>query len=227
MDGQLEVITLSLARGVKQLVQGTWQTVVEVMAARRTQQGLGNSSFYTANFAMYTVEDGEVILYLGGREANPILANLDEACRQLVQKRDYIVPEVAAQAVRDSVESGYTLRVEMQDLELKTDKNGFSYFSIETDDYDRLNPTQRAVAERIYDTDDNFVANMQMLADTRIPCVKVYVLNPEYVAEHAQENDVVRACFLDDYYNSCYFIAYDWAVHTNNTLLGVRVPPPE
>ncbi|MBI5389965.1 hypothetical protein HZB02_00575 [Candidatus Woesearchaeota archaeon] len=65
MEQTLETITGNLADGFSQLVPETWQPSAEICKERITNPELRKRSFYTANFGMYRVEDGEAVLYFG------------------------------------------------------------------------------------------------------------------------------------------------------------------
>ena len=66
----LENIVGTLLQSVQQTESGTWRTSAEIMTERRTNTDLRRQWFWTANFALYRVEDGEAVLYFGGRESN-------------------------------------------------------------------------------------------------------------------------------------------------------------
>lgn len=70
-----------LAEASKQLDPATIQIqhAREITAERRTNRDLRNQWFWTADFPMYTVEDGEAVLYFAGRDNNLIFKNIDEA----------------------------------------------------------------------------------------------------------------------------------------------------
>lgn len=204
----LETITSSLAEGYKQLKPGTFRTSAELTTARRTNEDLRDRWFYSANFSMYEIEDGEAVFYFGGREKNPILDNIDEACEQLIKKGNYQVRARDRKAVLDSVDSGQTLRFVLSELALKEDtfNSEFDFFEIDTEDCDRLNPSQRALAEGIYDRGDAFVENMKMFKDAGISKTRVYVLNPDYVNRHMGNDEVARASGITGInYNSIFF----------------------
>jgi hypothetical protein len=219
---QLETITATLADGFKQLEPDTFQTSAELTTARRTKEELRNRWFFTANFTLYDVEDDDAVLYFGGREANPILNNIDDACNELINKRNYRVPEEDKQAVIKSVESGQTLRVKLSDLNLKGNEQEFRYVEIDTKKYDDLNDAQRAFAEKVYDGGDNFVQNMKMLRYERVRKTRIYVLSSDYVKEKVTSgNPVARAGWLYNVNGNSCFVAYDRLVNGYDSLRGV------
>ena len=219
---ELETITAALAEGYKQLEPESFRTSAELTTERRTNKELRKQWYYTSNFGMYDVEEGKAILYFGGREANPVLANIDEACRQLINEGNYKVTDPEKQAVVDSVKSGHTLRVKLSDLDLKRYDNEFSFFEINTDNYANLNESQRALAEKVYGSGDDFIENMKMLSEAGISNTRIYVLNQDYVKEHVKEGAVGRVGWLGGFVGSSNFSAVGRDVDNGNGLRGVR-----
>jgi len=219
---ELETIVAPLAAGYKQLETDSFQTSAELTTERRTNEALRNQGFYTANFSMYTVKEGKEYLYFGGIEANPILGNIDEACRQLINNQNYKLDAAKKQAVLDSAESGLTLKIRLAELKLQRVTDEYGYFEIDTENYDRLNPSQRALAERVYGQGDNFIENMEMIRNEgKIKQTRIYTLMPGYVKKNAKDSPITRAGLLiDSYYNSN-FIAIYRSVSCDNSLRGV------
>lgn len=198
--------------------EGTIRTSAELMTERRTNYALRNQCFWTANFALYRVEDGEVVLYFGGREHNPIFNNIKEAIRQLIGNRDYRPSQMDVQAVIDSVETGQTLRVRLSDLELKPSNDEAYCFEIDSLNYDRiLNDSQRRLAESIYGQGNGFVENMRMLAEAGKPKTWVYILNPAHVKGNEA---IVMACRLNEFGYDSDFFAY--CCNVENATIGLR-----
>ena len=125
---ELETITNSLAAGYKQLEPASFQTSAKLTTERRTNKALRNRWFYTANFSVYAIKEGKEILYFGGRPANPILGNIDEACQQLISNNNYRVNTAEMEAIKEAEKSGLVLRLEMDKLGLKKINEEFSYF---------------------------------------------------------------------------------------------------
>ena len=219
----------TLAELYPQFKEGTWQTSAEITNDRRTlkdeekKQELKDTYFYTANFGMYTIEDNDEFLYFGGREANPIFDNIGEATTQLLENQNYKPSEEGIKAVVASVQSGATLKVKLSDLELKGDNEEWRYFEINTADYDSLNKSQRALAERVYGQGNDFVENMKMLNEEDISTAKIYVLNPEYVKKNIEAGKALaRACWLYNFGGISSFDANGRSVdNANNSLRGV------
>jgi hypothetical protein len=232
---KLETIgTFAFANGFKQLMPGSFQTSAELTTERRTDVELRDDFFYTANFGVYLVEDDQVVLYFGGREANPILKNIDEACRQLINTKNYRVSKKEMDAVLDSVESGYTLRVVLSDLDLQKYLNDrFRKFEVPTYNmdgnkdpagYELFNESQRSLAERVYGTGDDFIENMEMLNHAGISLTEIVVLSPEYVIENTKNSPIARpGTWLLGFDKNSAFALGDSFVHMVLNLRGVKL----
>lgn len=202
----------------QELDPATIQHSDEIMKDRQDDEDLRGKWFYTADHALYRVEDDEAVLYLGREETNPIFKNIKEATEQLINEGNYI-PE--KEDIEDVVNAESTLRVKISDLELEGDGE-YGYFEIDTKNYDKLNDSQRAFAERVYGEGKDFEKSMKMLKKADISTTRIYVLNSDYVKDNAKEGGVLsRACWLgsfDDYFN---FVADDRNVDDNDWLRGV------
>ena len=221
----LENVVGTLLRSVQRTVPGTWQTSAEITTERRTNTDLRRQWFWVANFALYRVEDGEAVLYFGGREANVIFDNIEEATSQLIKTGNYVPKKEGIDAVVASVKSGSTLRVKLSELKLNRVNDEFSYFEIDTSRYDELNAAQRLFAERVYGPGNDFVENMGMLAKAPIGKTRIYVLNPDYVeSKVVGDGAVARACWLNLFNNFSNVYASDRNVgYTNVALRAVRL----
>ena len=96
--------------------------------------------------------------------------------------------------------------------------------------YNLLNPTERALAERVYGAGQAFVDAMNMFAEAGIQEARIYILNPEYVPrklEEVQKQDsnvggLGRASGLNGFDNNSYFCALDRLVLFRGAVRGVR-----
>lgn len=174
----------------------TIQHSSEICIDRIDDTSLRDKWFWTAEGAVYTIEDGEVILYLTDRESNPILKNIKEATDQLIQNHNYIPKQEDLEA---AINSANTLRIKLSDLKLKRENNEYSYFEINAKKYNELNEVQRAFAERVFGEEDKFKEYMKILNDEGKETTRIYVLNPDYVKDKIKENKaeaLARACRL-------------------------------
>lgn len=222
----LEIVTgNSLYECIQQIVPGTALTSAELTTKRRDNVKLRHQMFWIANFALYRMED-EPILYFGGREANPLFNNIEEAVKQLKINDDYVPTKSEFAAILESVESGSTFRVKQSELGLK----GPSYDNEDCTDFivnrenthtpNNLNPSQHSLVERIYGSGDNYVKNMEMIVQCPFSTV-VAVVNPNYVRKHAGETGLVRACALS-YFGNTFSALIAGIDRCDGALLGVR-----
>ncbi len=187
----LESITGRLAETYPQLDPNTIQHSAEITNDRRTNSDLRNQWFWTADFPMYAME-GEAVLYLAPREHNLAFKNLPEAVKQIRQNGNYKPSQEDVASVVESAKSGQTLRVKLSDLRLEEDNDEWCHFNIDTENYDSLNASERALAERAYGQGDDFAKNMKMLNKAGIKTTRFYVLNPNYVEENVEDGAISR-----------------------------------
>jgi len=227
LEQKLENRVGSLAQVVPLFKLGTARTSAEITQERVAEQKaetkqrkrdrtLRDKLFYPNNFAMYTVEGGDSFLYLGGRTANLIFDNVQEASQQLVKTGNYTPNRESIDAVVASVNSGETVRVNVADLKLKKETAEYGYFEIDTTSYATLNDEQKKVAAVGYgsmeqrkvaggETSD-FDEAMAMLRSEGISTTRVYVLHPNCVNKNVKKDSAIaRACWLDDTVNDSSF----------------------
>ncbi len=219
----LENVVGHLKEGYKQLQPGTMLHVDQLMNERRSNADLCNQWFYTA--------DGEVYLLDGAlktpalaitREAhNPILQNIDDAFEQLAKKQNYHPSQTDIQQALVAPE---TVLIALPNLRLRGNEAEWRYLAINTTPakYGKLNDEERKLAERVYGQGDDFAQNMKMLKEAKIGETKIYVLNPDYVRQHAEEGTVARASWLYNFYNYSSFDASDRDFNNLNRVRGVR-----
>ena len=222
MPQKIETKIGSLAELVPQFESGTCFTSAELTNERRTAMALKDRWFYTANFALYAVENGNAFLYFGGKKNNPIFNNFEEASKQLVNNGNYVPSKEEMESAKESA-----VRMNLEDLCFKQYDNQFSFFEIDSKNYDSLNATQRLFAEAVYGQGNNFVKNMNFFAQTGMVFSTVYALNKDYVMKNVQNDGaIVRACWLS--YSSTFsrFYANYYRVSDPNALRGlVKVMP--
>ena len=213
----------TLLESFKKLDPNTIQHSDEITKDRITDEDLLRYIwFYTADHALYRIEDGEAVLYFGRRETNPIFKNIEKATEQLIRNGNYIPEKGDIEAV---VNAESTLRVKISDLELKRQSDEYSYFEIDTSNYGKLNDVQRVFAERVYGQGKDFGKAMKIFKKAGISTTRIYVLNSDYVKDNAEEDSAVaRACWLNHFSSDSNFDA-DVRVVDNplSRLRGVRL----
>ena len=215
----LETITGNLKDAYKQIQPGTMQHVDQLMTQRRTNPELRSQWFYPADGAVYSVDNGTPTLRMTREAVNPVLNNIDDAFTQLTTTHNYTVLPSDFDAVKSAAD---TIAIDVTKLTLQGNEKEWGYLAISTTEYNTLNPEQRKLAERVYGQGTDFVANMQMLNDAGITETKVYVLNPEYIKEHAKNGAVARASWLYDFISYSFFSAYVRGIDSGSRVRGVR-----
>ncbi len=219
----LENITGNLKDAYKQCVPGTMQHVDQLMNEKRTNPGLRNQYFYTADGNIYSLDNGVPTLRITREAVNPVLNHLEDKVNssydQLVKPGDYQVLPTDFDTLKAAAD---TITIDLTKLNLQGDEKEWRYFSISTAKYNTHNPEQRKLAERVYGQGTDFTENMKMLTDAGISETRVYVLNPKYVTEHAKEGPIGRASWLGIFSSNSYFIAGVRSINGSYRVRGVR-----
>jgi hypothetical protein len=218
----LETVTGTLLQAYQQLDPNTIQHAAEIMMDRRTDESLRNRYGWTADFPIYTKEEGGV-LYLAPRKHNLIFRNIEDAAAQLRETGNYKPKPEEAAAVIASATSGETLKVKLSDVRLIRNNNEWSCLNISTADYDALNEAERTFAERIYGQGEDFKKNMRMLKEAKITTTRALVLHPDYIAKNAKDGAIGRLGWLYYFDFDSSFSAGDWYPDSGHGgLRGVR-----
>jgi len=177
------------------------------------------------NHALYTVEDGNSILYLDTFGINPIFHNLSVALAQLNETGNYRRQRTEGEKILDSVLSPSErhgeneVKIYLECLRLKGQNAECKYFDVPTSDYEKQLVTQeKKLAEAIFGNMEknknvnpdisDFDKAMNMLRDEGIKAARIHVLSPEYVQVLAPsektfvngiyvQGPIGRMCLLD------------------------------
>lgn len=220
----------------------TIRTSSEILTIRRDETrksfmyqwgDIVNNFFYTSQFSEYCIEDGKPVMYFGGRTANPILANFDEAYRQL---SDYVylgdpedpayayykVPAKAHNNVKAAANRGSVLRVEMDNLKLMQLRPSISYFTPIL----FSNPDERRLAEMAYggfEPDEagkcDFERNTQALGRNFIN-TQFRLYSREFVMEHARQGPIAWICSIETFERNYNFEACNNSLYITSSLCG-------
>ncbi len=206
----------------KGLEPGTFQHSDSLTTERRTDHGLRNQWFYTADGELYTVQKKGHLWVITREPQNLVLQNIDEAYRQLTGEGNYFPNAEAAQS---SLEHEDSVVVDMKGLKLVKDNDQYGHFVVEPKAVNKLNSEQRRAAQRIYGPDEeNFGLNMEMFAEAE-KTPYVFVLLPDYVQSTLRSNDkefLGRASWLDNFGSNSDFGADGRSVYSHYALRGVR-----
>ncbi|MBI4453355.1 hypothetical protein HY636_01810 [Candidatus Woesearchaeota archaeon] len=204
-----------------------------------------HGSYLTADFPLYVFENGEAILYLAKRENNPMFYsadNLRDALYQLLRTHNY---KPKKEDVERVINTDSTLKIPLSKLNLENrgglfrwsdDEIVFCYFKIDVAHIEQLNPTQRALAERVYGKGENFdriTHNLKEMIDKKnaerritdqigTKQISLAVLTPEYV-EHRWINygkrAISRPSILGNYRDESSFDVRKWTLDDHYLLL--------
>ncbi|MDP3989709.1 MAG: hypothetical protein Q8Q01_00720 [archaeon] len=198
-----------------QLVPGTRRHVDELWNDRLVNPELRDKCFYTADGAIYFMRDGKPYFAFTRERSNPAFKNLNEACKQLQDNVNYTVSEEDLESALADPET------ELFELsKLNGNNSFFTELSTKNPKLDSLSEDGRRLIHRVYGK-DNFDEVMSMLAK-RWSITRTYVLNPDYVREHASAGAFGRASWLGS--NS--FLASDCGINLHYRLRGVVQSEP-
>jgi len=194
-----------------QLAPESIQLAHEIQQDRIDDESLRSGWLLTSNGCVYNVENGEAVLYFTNTKFNPVLKqeNIADAVVPIMQSKNYKVNANDFSLIQREAakKNGGAKRYVLSDLKLIRFDDGWSFFEINTEKYDKLNKTQRAFAEQVHGKGKQFVKVMQEMRKAGINTTNIYVLNPEYVKSVAGGNPVACAGRLCGFDNHGYFLA--------------------
>lgn len=225
LERKLDVRNGALADIFPLFDASTIQHAHQIMTARRADASLRNRWFWTADFQMYRVENGEEINYFAPREHNLGFRDIQNFTSQLLETNNYVPSKEGIDEVVNAVKAGSVLRTKLSDLSLQGNDNEWGYFEIDTGNVDLLNAAQMAFAKRAYGQGNEFTQNMRMLQEVEITKARVYALKPNYVEKQLkgkEDSAIARASRLGGFVGDSWFSAYDRVVDgAVSGLLGV------
>ena len=217
----IETVTGTLAETYRLLRPGSILHVDQLMKERRTNEELRGQWFYTPDGEIYFMDGKTPTLAITRGSSNPLFqdSTIDKYCRQLFQNHNYRpTPDETSQALQ----AEDTVVINLTTLRLQKGDEEFRYLAIDTQKYKKLKSEEQKLAQRIYGKGKDFVQTMKMLADANIKETRVYVLSPDYVRTHAQENSLGRASWLLNFDYISLFGAIDRGVISRGRARGVR-----
>jgi hypothetical protein len=205
------------------LIPGSIQTASQIQRQRLKDENLRDESFITGDGCVYNVENGKAVLYLTNTALNPILKkdNIADAVSQIDGNRIYKVkPNDFSLIQREAAKkNGGAKRYVLSGLRLRMFDDEFCSFEFDTTMLDKLNESQRALAEQIHGRGKQFVRIMEELNNAGQDSTCIFVLDPTYVRSITRDGPVARVGRLSGF-NSCGdFYACDRSVGN----LSVRV----
>ena len=207
-----------------QLQPSTMLHVDELMKERRTNRELRDQTFYTADGELYFLQGRTPTLAITREKDNLLLRHLDDAFTQLKIAKNY---RHDVQEAQQSIGAPETVLIDLTKLRLQGDDAEWRYLGILTTQYDKLQPEEQKLAERVYGQGDEFGLSMAMLKEAGISETKIYVLDPAYVREEAAQGPLGRASWLSNFTVDSDFNASVRFVYYSYRLRGVRLGVPE
>ncbi len=219
----IETVVGTLAEAYKSLRPESILHADELMKERQTNKRLRHQDFYTADGEIYFLQGRKKVptLAMTRGSSNPLFkdSTIDAYCQQLTKNHNY---HPTADEISRALHAPDTVVVDLTKLGLeKGIEEECSYLTIDTQNYNGLDPEEQKLAERVYGKGRDFGLTMKMLAKAGINETRVFVLNPGYVRIHAAGNSFGRASWLYSFDDS-HFVASDCRVGEPEALRGVR-----
>jgi hypothetical protein len=221
----LEQVPCPIDKAHAQLIPETIQRASEIQRRRVKYPGDMIYYVFTGDGCVYNVEGGQPVFYFTNTALNPIFKqeNIADAVRRIEESKNYKVKAddfslIQREAAKDN---GDARRYVLSDLGLTRFDDGAkgdttSFYEINTENFDKLNEAQRALAEQVHGKGRRFRKTMKSLRKYGISKTKICVLNPEYVQSVAKDGPVARVGDLYGYLR--YGIAYYSETSGNDTL---------
>lgn len=175
-----------------QIDANTWKSSREIMQERQGNEELRNLCFYTSNFVMYSQENGDTFIYIGGRDVNPIIKNPSATLESLSSGHPeisvYVPKPDEIEAIRKSHQNGITRKVPLTSLELKKLCPERGQFLIDFLHLDTLNPSQRKVAEYYLGFEEDFYQSCSLITNAGEDKIFMVFLNDQYVEKKFDEH---------------------------------------
>lgn len=211
-------------RTYEELVPGTFKHADELTNERRTNLKLRNYSFWTADGAVYFMDNGIPTLRITREATNPVLKNIGVAFNKLANTSNYFVSSADFAAVKAASD---TVVIDLTQLELQehiTEKE-WRYLIIDSSrKISEYNHEQQKLLLRVFGpTVEDYTVNMEMLrlSPQKITEVKFYILSPDYVKANIQKKPIARASWLDGFNFRSGFCAGHRDVNFDFSLRGV------
>jgi hypothetical protein len=187
LEKQLTIGRNSLARDFKNYDPSTIQTSAEIMKQRRDDDSLRDLNFATG-IALYTLADDRTvnlsIAKIGTVLNNDNLADFchalmtDNFYRPSARMVDRVLSDDSTFTINDLYEANVFEPVMCDWFSSDTGTGLYLEMAIKTDAHNNLSEEQRALAEAVYGSGDDFERNMEMLSDVGIKTTAISTLHP-------------------------------------------------
>jgi len=204
LEDRLVDVKGTFFEAVEQVNCETIQHSDQIAKARTNTPSLWDQEHWVGDFPMCTLEDDEIVLYLGRLEVNPMILNPSVALNQIIEKGVYIPSDGEIKRVK---ESKRTTRISLIDIteQYCGFKNECMYFEFRTSkDQPYFSENQWSIAKRAFGSGNDFERYMEFLADNEISSTGVHFMSPSLARELLKYN---QALGLMAYINkSAFFI---------------------
>ena len=182
MNGLVNIQS-KLLNAFKLLNPDTLQHAADISSERITQKELRKIWFWLADHTLWTIENQELVFYLGTRETNPVFKNIEKATKDLINTHKYSPPDADVEAI---IAADSTLNISYSTLRLSVDEvvetkypKEFIYFEFEPANPD-LNEEEMKIVLRAYGRNGQFVSVMELFQRDCKLNPRVYLLAHDY-----------------------------------------------
>ncbi|MDO8480956.1 MAG: hypothetical protein Q7S65_04010 [Nanoarchaeota archaeon] len=167
----------------------------EILEDARADEEFRQKPFRTGEFALYTVESGEAVLYLAPTPLNLAFQNKGIAIPQL-RNGDYVPQPDEARRVIAATDRG-VLRVPLLSLQMEEDRSPQTCFYVHTGNDQGFTPARRNVTEWIYARKGGFEDTRRRIGEFRAQ-IEIQLLSPKYVLSRVRGDisAIARICHL-------------------------------
>jgi hypothetical protein len=199
-DSELITVRGTFEQCIEQLRPYTILTSAELIAKRREHPDLRLRESWTANFAMYTIEDGLPCLYFGGRQVNPLLAEGSDLTRMSLDG-DFVPSPHQVAAIKESAARGETFKTSLAELRHFKPYALDYVLELTPETLAACTDAEKALLYRIYgegfDIDQLRDMTSQQGSDHPLDHTDIYIYSPNYIRRRLSNIDVIiKSCMI-------------------------------
>ena len=191
-------------------------TSQEIQHKRIENPDLIEKSFVTADYAVYTMEEGEVVLYLAPYKQNAFykykaFGSEEDPGYKLRYNGEYVLLEEDLEEIVSSNASSRFIVSEVDNQE--SDPENIFYDAwhlkvplytteelkerkIEAKGYDGMNLTQRRLFEKVHGTGESLIENINMMREHKIESVDISIIKPKVIEQMLKQRNAKGLGYL-------------------------------
>ncbi len=198
----------------------------EIFNELRTSENrykIGLHILATSDYSLFGFENRTPVVYLGGRESNPLLKH-NHSFKQ-ISKQGTFIP--SHEEMGNTIRGGSSVKARYDDLDLTAGKNGL-YFTVDPRNINGLNAKQQEIVEHIFGEGDELSSNMEEIirldrewVGIRFPTERALKF---YLSDKKSLMFVHNCFFSPAVGNNVVFFAYNFDLKSNQHAHMVGIP---